>query len=275
MNMRSNILSMLVSAVSWLMLFTCLSATSAEYNVTQPLSIEDRQNENSVNTSYDQELSNFLQKLQLLINSSSTDSRDSTLEPERTTLHVPDGVVTLFSTENTSPDSRDILDFIESLNQISAMIETSHDNSRNNQLDMNFSTGVQVTTHKQNNNFTQQDITTVGTEVTRAKRLTKVAQESNHSLDTSQVTLSQLLGEADQTYIIVVIVSVSTVVVLVIVAVTTRLLYKRCRQSSHKQMMLNNDFNRWDPQLLRPSQKSINAFYFGTPIPSVTEMIKV
>lgn len=39
-------------------------------------------------------------------------------------------------------------------------------------------------------------------------------------------------------------------------------------------LYLNSDLNRWDPQLLRPSQKSIDTFIFGTPIPSISEMIK-
>lgn len=61
--------------------------------------------------------------------------------------------------------------------------------------------------------------------------------------------------------------------VIFLVVLVLFLCYSK-RKNAKKDLTLNKDLNRWDPQLLRPSKENIDAFYFGPPIPSVAEMIK-
>ena len=73
---------------------------------------------------------------------------------------------------------------------------------------------------------------------------------------------------------LILIIGVTAAVLLVVLLVVVLIYMFRPKPSKNKGLFLNSDFNRWDPQLLRPTQKSIDNFVFGTPIPSISEMIK-
>uniref|UniRef100_A0A0B7AC59 Uncharacterized protein n=1 Tax=Arion vulgaris TaxID=1028688 RepID=A0A0B7AC59_9EUPU len=82
--------------------------------------------------------------------------------------------------------------------------------------------------------------------------------------------------DTESTVIISLVIGISAAGLLVVLAVIVVSIYVCCKSGKrgHKDMSLNKDFNRWDPQLLRPTKSSIDAFIFGSPIPSVAEMIK-
>ncbi|KAK3774881.1 hypothetical protein RRG08_007240 [Elysia crispata] len=93
--------------------------------------------------------------------------------------------------------------------------------------------------------------------------------------DTSEVVKMESMQETIiDTKIILIIGAIAAGLLVVLMVVVLFAIFCCPKSSKNKGMYLNSDFNRWDPQLLRPSQKSVDTFIFGTPIPSISEMIK-
>lgn len=81
--------------------------------------------------------------------------------------------------------------------------------------------------------------------------------------------------EAKLDITIPIVIGAASAGLLIVLAMVVVSIFVCCKGDRRKKdMSLNKDLNRWDPQLLRPTKANIEAFIFGTPIPSVAEMIK-
>ncbi|GFO17050.1 hypothetical protein PoB_004355500 [Plakobranchus ocellatus] len=111
---------------------------------------------------------------------------------------------------------------------------------------------------------TEKDVTSTSKPVFENSGPDDVSSEPVSTLGESSIISTKL----------VLIVGVTAAALLLILLVAVLLYWYRPKPSQKNKMLFNPECNRWDPQLLRPTQKNIDAFMFGTPIPSISEMIK-
>ncbi|XP_059161159.1 uncharacterized protein LOC131944507 [Physella acuta] len=180
---------------------------------------------------------------------------------------------------------QDLMHFIEKLNQLSENSVASipqptpaPDNSIQQDMEtfMNKLDALSHASHlASGSERTRAPQQATDTETTTISQLPLAnATSSQLSSDEAKPTDSQVkLYWAGLDLQMLLFISITSAFLLLIIIVVVILACMRC-QKKKKDLSLNKEFNRWDPQLLRPSQPSIDAFIFGSPIPTVAEMIK-
>ncbi|CAL1527633.1 unnamed protein product [Lymnaea stagnalis] len=237
----------------------------------QPTSKQPPNDPSSEST--DQDILGFLEKLDKL---NSETGNDTNIDP-------------IHNVTSTGSDEQDILNFIKKLDETnSELSQAPVESNTADQFD-----GSPTTRSSQSG--PTDDGATVLPRVDHSK---VVETSSSGNLDTAATdaaTSSTAFGPEDEfsndqvvsspppftpakvavvstSYYTPVLIAICVLAVL-IVLVTAALMWK-CSNRRRKDMSLNKDFNRWDPQLLRPTKADMDAFMFGSPLPSVSEMIK-
>uniref|UniRef100_A0A2C9M519 Uncharacterized protein n=1 Tax=Biomphalaria glabrata TaxID=6526 RepID=A0A2C9M519_BIOGL len=202
----------------------------------------------------DAEVSKFIAKLNMLIASSSIPKSKKTLsdvltEVPASTMPVSKHLTSAKQTKDNSENVAELVAFQDKLRKLNN--EYSQDTTSDEKATSRLPT-PQETSSTEKPNVT----------------LPKVTGKPG---DTP--IIAKLLSNFDDQLTIILSVSVA-VVVLTILTISTCILYRHHRNKKFKRMMLNKEFKRWDPQLLRPSQKNIDAFIWGIPIPTVADMVQ-
>ncbi|KAK0056998.1 hypothetical protein Bpfe_013650 [Biomphalaria pfeifferi] len=245
---------MIAAFLHRLQLLNSTSELSVDLKDSRAITTLDTTSTNNNGSLEDAEVSKFIAKLNTLIASSSIPESKKTLSDVLTEVSA-----------STMPVSKHF---------------TSAKQTKDNSENLAELVAFQYKLRKLNNEYSQDT-----TSDEKATSRLPTPQETS-STEKPNVTLPKVTGKPGDTPIIAkllsnfddqltIILSVSVaVVVLTILTISTCILYRHHRNKKFKRMMLNKELKRWDPQLLRPSQKNSDAFIWGIPIPTVADMVQ-
>ncbi|RUS84763.1 hypothetical protein EGW08_007447 [Elysia chlorotica] len=199
------------------------------------------------------------------------------LDAEDEQMRETENQYILKTTEQTAQNSPAAIDaLIDEVNKFMQEADQEHMSSTTPQDDaaQTIPKGIQV--HRTSQAAESTDFSTSNSAASNSKSSTTTQYEpdtqnyNDESMDIEPMKKEESI--IDTKIILIIGASAAGLLVVLMLVVILYLCYPKSSKS--KGMYLNADFNRWDPQLLRPSQKSIDTFIFGTPIPSISEMIK-